>query len=131
MSSSQFNVRLENLGSLLVEVGLDAKRRKDASADWQQATCKTAYLPADYSAAMINYQIEYWSGNGLACKDISLVLMHANRPCGLWPLSATFEADGRWRIGSNGGAVLPPLCHCCPHDTGGNKQRNSKPGVEL
>ncbi len=109
MSSSQFNERLENLESLLVEVGLHAKRRKDASADWQQTTYKTAYLPVDYSCAMMNYQIAYWSGNGLACKDISLVLMHDNRPCGLWPLSATLEADGQWRIGSNGGAVLSPL----------------------
>jgi FemAB family protein len=109
MSLSQFNKLLEDLERLLVEVGLHAKKRKEALSDWQQTTHKIAYLPVDYSGPMIDYQIEYFSGNGLACKDISLVLMHDNSPCGLWPLSATFESDGRWRIGSSGAAVLPPL----------------------
>ena len=109
MSLSQFNKWLEDLERLLVEVGLHSKKRKEALSDWRQTTKKIAYLPVDYSAPVIDYQIEYFSGNGLACKDISLVLMHDNSPCGLWPLSATFEADGRWRIGSNGAAVLPPL----------------------
>jgi hypothetical protein len=41
--------------------------------------------------------------------DISLVLTHDNRPCGIWPLSATSDHKGNWRIGSNGGLVIPPL----------------------
>jgi FemAB family protein len=109
MSLSQFNKRLEDLERLLIEVGLHSKRRKEALSDWRQTTKKIAYLPVDYTAPMIDYQIEYFSGIVLVCKDISLVLMHDNSPCGVWPLSATLEANGQWRIGSNGAAVLPPL----------------------
>ena len=109
MGSYHLNDSLENLESLLIGAGLNAKRRNEALVDWQQTACNVQYLSVDYSIAMVDYQIAYWSGNHLACKDISLVLMHDNRPCGLWPLSATCEVDGQWRIGSNGGPLLPPL----------------------
>ncbi|HTA63886.1 MAG TPA: FemAB family protein [Xanthomonadaceae bacterium] len=105
-----------DLGSLtdlllkaLADAGLKASLRSADRADWLDASARVDYLPVDYSGAMIDYQLEYWSGNSQPTTDISLTLMHNYRPSALWPLSATIDSNGKWRIGSNGGAMLPPL----------------------
>lgn len=93
----------------LSEAGVNARMRSADDAAWSEVAGRLGYLPVDYSSAMIDYQLAYWSGNGLPTVDISLVLMHDSRPCGIWPLSATCGPEGNWRIGSSGGAVMPPL----------------------
>lgn len=97
------------LTELLAEAKLNARPRAEAIQEWQTTLSRLAYAPVDYSSAMIDYQIEYWTGNGVACKDISLLLFHDHRVCGLWPLSLTGQEDGTWRVGSNGAALRSPL----------------------
>jgi len=95
--------------SVISDLGLSACLRSRDELAWLEVIGKLSYIPVDYSPAMIDYQLAYWSGNGSPTMDISLVLMHDTRPCGIWPLSATSDQKGNWRIGSSGGPVLPPL----------------------
>lgn len=108
-----FTLDAESDGSVVLtalsDAGLSARLRSEDAAAWGEVAGRLAYLPVDYSPAMIDYQLAYWSGNGLPTHDISLVLMHDNRPCGIWPLSVTGDPEGNWRIGSSGGPVMPPL----------------------
>lgn len=93
----------------LAVAGASARMRLGNKAAWQEISARLAYLPVDYSSAMIDYQLAYWSGVGFPTADISLVLVHDSRPCGIWPLSVTRDADGKMRIGSSGTPVVPPL----------------------
>ena len=93
----------------LSAAGLGVRPRLAHGAAWADVAGRLAYYPVDYSPAMIDYQLAYWSGNGVPTIDISLVLVHDNRPCGIWPLSATADPKGSWRIGSSGGPVMSPL----------------------
>ena len=95
------------LPQLLAEAGLEATPRSADPALWTRTAAALPYLPVAYSAAMIDYQLAYFRGAGQAIEDASLILHHDHRPCGLWPLSFVTGTPGR--IGSNGGAVLPPL----------------------
>lgn len=103
----------ESVGTMVLAAlsgaGVNACLRSADEAAWCEVAGRLGYLPVDYSSAMIDYQLAYWSGNGLPTLDISLVLMHDSRPCGIWPLSATCGSEGNWRIGSSGGPVMPPL----------------------
>jgi FemAB family protein len=93
----------------LTDAGVGARLRSADAAAWWEASRRMSYLPVAYSSALIDYQLAYWSGNGLPTQDISVLLVHDNRPCGIWPLSVTFDAEEKWRIGSSGGPVVPPL----------------------
>lgn len=93
----------------LAHSGLAARPRAEAGAAWREASSRLAYVPVDYSDAMVDYQLAYWSSDGAPARDLSLVLLHDRHPCGIWPLSAKFAPATGWNIGSNGGAVLPPL----------------------
>lgn len=103
----------ESVGKMVLaalsDAGLGAPPRLADGAAWADVAGRLGYFPVDYSPAMIDYQLAYWSGNGVPTIDISLVLVHDNRPCGIWPLSATSDPKGNWRIGSSGGPVMPPL----------------------
>lgn len=94
----------------LEAVELKGFSRQPGSAEWEATAARAAYLPVDYSIAMMDYQLSYWNGNGKPTSDLSLVLHHDTRPCALWPLSVSHEGAGALRIGSNGGTTLrPPL----------------------
>lgn len=108
-ASENGNSRFSLVQELLLASRLHARIRSDCGTQWQETAQRLAYLPVSYSPAMIDYQLAYWSGNGMPSIDISLVLVHDNRPCGIWPLTATYDPKGNWRIGSSGGPVMPPL----------------------
>ena len=77
---------LLNIEQLLAKAGLIALRRQDAVSEWRNVSAMVDYLPVAYSEAMIDYQLAYCRGIGWIVQDISLVLYHDNRPCGIWPL---------------------------------------------
>jgi FemAB family protein len=93
----------------LADAGLVARLRLVDEVAWTDVARRLGYMPVHYSPAMIDYQLTYWSGNGVPIMDVSLVLVHDNRPCGIWPLSITLDTQGNWRIGSSGGPAIPPL----------------------
>ncbi len=112
-AASSFAFDAESVGSVVLaalsDAGLGARPRFADEAAWANVAGRLGYIPVDYSLAMIDYQLAYWSGNGVPTMDMSLVLVHDNRPCGIWPLSATSNPKGDWRIGSSGGPVMSPL----------------------
>lgn len=95
------------LEALFGETGLKAVLRQAAPEAWSLVSDKVAYMPVAYSSAMIDYQLSYFQGAGQDIGDASVTLYFDHRPCAIWPLSLVRGES--WRIGSNGGAVLPPL----------------------
>lgn len=95
------------LDGILQKVGLSAKRRMEASAEWKVASRNIAYLPVAYSESMMAYQLAYFQGAEQLIEDCSLVVFHENKACGIWPLSLNLTSLDP--VGSNGGAILPPL----------------------
>lgn len=96
----------------LQEVGVVARVRTSSPELWAQTCSRLVYYPVDYSSAMIDYQLAYWSGSDRSAFDVSVILEHDNRPCAVWPLSVRVDlVDGKHKVllGSNGAAVLPPL----------------------
>ncbi|OQA34680.1 MAG: hypothetical protein BWY57_00316 [Betaproteobacteria bacterium ADurb.Bin341] len=96
------------LTTLLEAAGLRAVLRSAQPGLWTETGLLLPYLPVSFSAAMIDYQLAYWSGNGVPIEDLSLILLHDNRPCGLWPLSVSRLAEGPF-LGASGLMLSPPL----------------------
>lgn len=75
---------------------------------WDRTLSELRYIPVAYSPASIDYQLAYQRGHGGEWSDISLVLLHDQRPCGVWPMSFSVK-DDRSSVTSHGLPVLPPL----------------------
>ena len=73
---------------------------KASPSRWNEALQECAYIPVEYLSTYVAYQTAYF---GL--EDKSEVLMHDNKPVGVWPLGIR---DGLW-VTSNGTEILPPL----------------------
>jgi FemAB family protein len=82
-------------------------RQNDAAA-WNETLLGLHYIPVVYSSASIEYQLAYQRGHCGEWWDISMILHHDNRPCGVWPLSFSITNDHP-SITSHGLPVLPPL----------------------
>lgn len=92
----------------LASAKLDFELRLASGGRWRDLEGKTEYFPVDYSLPVTEFAL----AQGLEVRpvyDVSLILLHDNRPCGLWPLSLAHESDDRWTLGSNGGLLLPPV----------------------
>lgn len=94
--------------------GLRCNSRFDNRDQWNKTLLHLSYVPSSYTNSSIDYQILYQSGHGGDWRDISMVLLHDNRPCGVWPLSLSIK-DGAAFITSHGLPVLPPLFACDLH----------------
>lgn len=116
MGSNRLNVSFSrsDLLNFLQEAvqanGMHVQLRSEYPLEWDEVALKMTYIPVSYSAAMIDYQMAYWSQQeaGWEVIDISLIIMHDQRACGIWPLSLRWGAQGI-RFGSNGGDLEPPL----------------------
>lgn len=97
------------LNAVLASTGIMTRLRRNAGGAWEDVSSTLPYLPVDYSQPVLDYYLTYWPGVGMPIQDISVVLFHDNRPCAIWPLSLVQDGQKRWRFGSNGGAVKPPL----------------------
>ncbi len=82
--------------------------RQDDPAAWDHTLSALYYIPVTYSSASIDYQLAYQRGHGGQWWDISLILYHDSRPCGVWPLSFSVKT-GNASVTSHGFPVLPPL----------------------
>ncbi|MEI6300061.1 MAG: FemAB family protein [Betaproteobacteria bacterium] len=98
---------MQTFNAALASVGLDARCRSEYHDEWQKVSAQIDYFPVNYSETKIDYEIEYWRGNGVEIADVSLVLYFDNRPVGIWPVSVV-NGDVI-RLGSNGGVLQPPL----------------------
>jgi FemAB family protein len=92
----------------LAVVGIQAVFRQVNSMGWDETLTRLDFIPVDYSQSEIDYQLVYLQGSGVVCQDISLILYHDNRPCGIWPLCHALH-DGQAVLSSYLNRMLPPL----------------------
>jgi len=101
----------EILISGLASIGIRGDFRKNYPVIWDETLTQLKFIPVAYSQAEIDFQLSYLLGNGECCQDISLILYHDNRPCGVWPLC--YKSDkSRSMLNSffhYGQFMLPPL----------------------
>ena len=100
--------RVSGITSAIQATGAHATFRETDPASWDRTLLALHYIPVSYSSASIEYQLAYQRGFGGKWSDISLILDHDHRPCGVWPLSFSVK-DDRPSVTSHGLAVLPPL----------------------
>ena len=93
---------------ILAAVGERATSRQENHVLWSQTLEELSHIPVSYSHAAIDYQLAYHRGHGGDWWDISLVLYHDGRPCGVWPLSFSVNS-GKASLTSYGFPVLPPF----------------------
>jgi len=91
----------------LEKVGIMATFRLANPGLWDETLSRLDFIPVAYSQAELDYQLAYIQGGGIECQDISLILYHDNRPCGIWPLYFALR-NGQGEFGG-GQFMLPPL----------------------
>lgn len=97
--------------SSLAAAEIQTDYRQANSAGWDETLARLSFVPVAYSQSELNYQLAYLRGGGVECQDISLILYHDSRPCGIWPLCYVFH-NGQAVLGSYadyGQLMLPPL----------------------
>lgn len=94
--------------AVLSSAEIQANFRRTDSVRWNDTLAKLAFTPVAYNQYEIDYQLAYQRGLGIACQDLSLILYHDNRPCGVWPLSYALH-NGQALLTSYGRPLLPPL----------------------
>ena len=98
---------LEQVTEWLTEAGLQCAWRLQSSGLWAATALQSSYVPVAYTEAMLDYQRKYMQGAGCEFIDLSMILFHDHQPCGVWPLC--LRKRDSIVLGSNEGAVLPPL----------------------
>jgi len=96
------------LTGVISAAGIRPESRTGQRAQWDATLEQMPYIPVTYTNARIDYQLAYQQGHGGDWWDLSLVLIHDLRPCGVWPLTFSIK-DGTPAMTSYGGPVLPPL----------------------
>lgn len=97
-----------HLRSFLNDCNLNVIFRGSDPSQWDRVIEGLYYIPLCYSGDEIDYQISYWAGSGVSIKDMSMIIIHDNQPCGIWPLSISGVSQNL-KIGSNGDFLMPPL----------------------
>lgn len=91
------------------DAGIVIVLRSENPELWKQGLLSLDYIPVDYMGYLIDYELAYRSKEMAEIQDLSVTILHDNRPSGVWPLSAGTDAFGKIVIGSNGGDIRPPL----------------------
>jgi FemAB family protein len=101
----------EIVSSRLAALGVRSSFREASSEVWDKTLARLSFAPVPYSQHELNYQLAYIKGGGVECEDISLVLFHDNRPCGIWPLCYAQHKEGAVLSSylHYGQLMLPPL----------------------
>jgi hypothetical protein len=86
---------------------IGARRYVNAKEDWLIISEQISYLPNNYSTNWLRDYLAYHKGHGLLISDLSLVLYHDKKPCGIWPLNYVSGVDNPLRI--VGESIVPPL----------------------
>ncbi len=92
----------------VVTSAVNAKPMSESPAEWDHVLSNALYVPLVYARSVVTYRNKYISEIVEKFTDISMVLMHDNKPAGIWPLNMRFS-EGAWLCGSNEGQILAPL----------------------
>lgn len=82
--------------------------RKENMHGWNMVLDKAVYVPFAYLQNTIHFQIALLTGSGIQLSDASVIILHDNKPCAVWPILYRAE-NGVTVISSFGAALLPPL----------------------
>ena len=86
------------------------KYSSDLQVDWNDLLSKAAFQPNLYSRATLDYYFEYFSIEHSKYQDISLVILHQNKPVAIWPIFVGQNENGvEARLFSCPEGLLPPL----------------------
>ena len=104
-------VTLKEIKKVIDEVGLNAEFRKVSNNKWSNIINNEKDVPVFFMEHYVNYQTVVFNYLSKTSMDISLVLLHDNKPCAIWPL--VFDIADKEPIKSvnnqYGGVVIPPL----------------------
>jgi len=87
---------------------IKTKLRTEDFKEYEKAVNSLSYCPVVYTNHMIDYYLEYFRERTDRIIDKSIIIMHENMACGVWPITLIYSRD-TVTIGSNGGSLLPPL----------------------
>jgi len=87
---------------------------------WRKVLVCAPSVPPGYEPIHLDYYNRYFSEQSPSFTDLSVVVWLEGRPVAVWALQLTGLPDGRWTIGTNGGAVLAP---CLITDVSGKNQK--------
>ncbi len=94
--------------SLSSDLSLNISYRQYNRSVWDDVLRSLDFIPVSYSNLLIDYYLSYQRGLGGEWLDISLILHHNNKTCGVWPLSLSLKHD-EFLISSHGVPIIPPL----------------------
>ncbi|HEY0956422.1 MAG TPA: FemAB family protein [Roseateles sp.] len=97
-----------DLNALLERAGLAARRYVDDREAWDATWRALPYQLMTYAPGVLDYQVCYLQQPEAPVLDLSLVLLHDGRPCGVFPLLLT-QLDGAPHLSGNGARITPPL----------------------
>jgi FemAB family protein len=93
---------------ILSESPLETVLRENNHEKWEEVINNCAYTPVNYCSETIDFQVAYKKGHNIQVSDVSVIIYHDKKPCGIWPLSYEVENEHR-EIRSFGSLILPPL----------------------
>lgn len=104
-------VTLKEIKKLIDDENLDAEFRNLSNSKWNDIINKSEDLPVFYMEHFVNYQKILFKFLSDSSEDISLILYHDKRPCGVWPLFFDYKKKEPIKSINNqyGGVVVPPL----------------------
>lgn len=104
-------INFTEIKTLVVNSGLNAEFRKDSDISWTKIVKEVLNVPFFYMEHYVDYQTVLFNYLSESSKDISLILFHDNKPCGVWPLVVDMsEKEPLKSINIQyGGIVIPPL----------------------
>jgi len=105
LSYTEISQEIFNLSS---DLGLNISYRQNHRTVWDELLQNLAFIPVSYSNLLIDYYLSYQRGLGGEWLDISLILHHNNKPCGVWPLSLSLT-NKTFLISSFGLPIIPPI----------------------
>jgi len=94
--------------ALAEKVGLGVTFREDNPERWQNVLNSCSYVPNVYTRTWLDYQLAYHTGQGVGCKDFSLVLEWDRAPVAVWPFSVSLT-NTTLSLSSQGLQLTPPL----------------------
>ena len=101
---------LKEIKKIIDDVGLNAEFRKVSNNKWSDIINDVKDVPVFFMEHFVNYQNILFNYLSDSSEDISLILFHDKRPCGVWPLFFDYKNKEPIKSINNqyGGVIVPP-----------------------
>ena len=104
-------VTIKDIKNIIDNISLDAEFRVDSKFKWSDVVNQAENIPVFFMEHYVNYQTVVFNYLSDSSKDISLMLYHDKKLCGVWPLVFDINDDEPIKSINNqyGGIIIPPL----------------------